>query len=469
MDHVAAAREIFNFEPDHWQVEGLRKSGGAHNPRRKIAYKACTGPGKTAVLAITGWLRLLLFGDIGEHPKGIALSGEGRDNLRDGLWAELAKWQQRAPILQDLFVWNKEQIVHKQHPETCFLSARSYAKDADLESIGRSMSGLHSKFPFVLLDEIGAMPVSVGQKASQIFTGGVVDGLIVAAGNPTTSTGLLYHVCLTDIGWEVISITADPDDPKRTPRVDIEHAREQIALYGRDNPWVMATILGLFPPQGFNSLFGLDDVEAAMKRHITLDAYNWSQKRMGVDVARFGDDGTVLAPRQGLRAARMVTMRNARTQEIAGRIQEARRKWEHELDIVDGSGGYGAGVVDALIQAGYPPIEFYGSGKANDLRYFNKRSECYFLLSEWVKRGGVLPKCQRLKRALVAHTYTLQNGKLRVEEKDQIKKRLGFSPDESDALSMTFALPDQPAAVRIPGQEAKSQKVLTEYDPLKEA
>jgi hypothetical protein len=52
----------------------------------------------------------------------------------------------------------------------------------------------------------------------------------------------------------VVSITADPDDPKRTPRVDIEWAREQIKLYGRENPWVMAYILGLFPPGSINAL-----------------------------------------------------------------------------------------------------------------------------------------------------------------------------------------------------------------------
>lgn len=466
IDPAKFVEDNFQVTLDAWQRDALAYLGGPKNPRRRLAMKACTGPGKSAVLAWIGWHRLACFADVGEHPKGAALSGEGRDNLRDNLWAELAKWQGKSKFLSAAFTWNKEQIVANHHPQTWFLSARSYARDADLEAIGRSLSGLHSRFPFVLLDEIGAMPVTVGQKSSQIFTGGVVDGLIAGAGNPTDVTGLLYHVCVNDTAWHVITVTADPDDPKRTPRVDIDHAREQIELYGRENGWVKATILGEFPPQGFNSLFSLEDVERSMNGHLLIDQYDWSQKRLGVDVARFGDDATVLFPRQGLRAAPFVIMRNARTQEIAARIMEARRRWEHEIDIVDGSGGYGAGVVDALIQAGFPPIEFYGSGKADDPRYFNRRSECYFRLSEWVKRGGVLPKDAQLKRELVSHTYVLQGGKLRVEEKDQIKKRLGFSPDRADALSMTFALADMPASGTTYGRDYGVQKVVTEYDPL---
>src|SRR3546814_3235854 len=106
------------------------------------------------------------------------------------------------------------------------------------------------------------MPRSVGKAAQQIFTGNPQDALILQAGNPTSTTGLLYESC-TKAGesWETITITADPDDPKRTPRVSVEHAQEMIALHGRDNPWVMATILGLFPPTGFNAMIGPDRSE----------------------------------------------------------------------------------------------------------------------------------------------------------------------------------------------------------------
>lgn len=430
--------------------------------------KACTGPGKSAVLAWIGWHRLVCFAGYGSHPKGAALSGEGRDNLKDNLWAELSKWQQRSEFLKAAFTWNQERIASRDHPETWFLSARSYAKDADAESIGRSLSGLHSEFPFILLDEIGAMPLTVGQKATQIFTGGVVDGLIAAAGNPTSTTGLLYHVCVHEAAqWQIVTITADPDDPKRTPRVDIEHAREQIALYSRSNPWVMATILGEFPEQGFNTLLSVDEVEKAMSRRAEGDAVTGAQKRLGVDCARFGDDRTVIFPRQGLLAFKPVEMRNARTQDIAARVIMAKAKWGSELEFVDGTGGYGAGVVDSMIQAGHSPMEIQFSGKAIDSRYYNKRSEMWFEMADWIKGNGALPKMPELIRELTAPTYTFQNGKFLLEPKDQIKSRLGYSPDLADALCLTFALPEMPSSTNQFGVANRTaKKALSDWDPF---
>src|SRR3546814_11956352 len=118
------------------------------------------------------------------------------------------------------------------------------------------------------------MPLSVGKAAQQIFTGNPQDALILQAGNPTSTTGLLYESCTkAGASWETITITADPDDPKRTPRVSVEHAQEMIELAGRDNPWVMDTILGLFPPTGFTAMIGPDDVDATLARHSRPEAH----------------------------------------------------------------------------------------------------------------------------------------------------------------------------------------------------
>lgn len=466
-DPVLFVRDHFGVTPDAWQIEALRAVGGSYSPRRRLGMKACTGPGKSTVLAWIGWHRLACFVEKGEHPKGAALSGEGRDNLRDNLWAELSKWQQRSPFLKNAFVWNNERIFSKDHRETWFLAARSYPKDADQEAVGRSLSGLHSQFPFLLLDETGDMPISVGQKAQQIFTGGVRDGLIAAAGNPTSTTGLLYHISQTERAlWHVITITADPDDPKRTPRVDPEHAREQIRLYGKDNPWVMATILGQFPPGGFNALLSLTEVEAALGKHLTQDLYEFAQKRLGVDVARFGDDRTVIFPRQGLASFKPVEMMSARSNEIAARVMSAKMKWGSELEFVDGTGGWGSGVIDSLIQAGQSPHEVQFGGKAGDPRFANKRAEMWWEMAEWVKRGGALPNIQGLVRELTAPTYTFREGKILIEPKEMVKKRLKFSPDMADALALTFTLPDMPGKTEfnhLTGGHAKHQ---AEYDPF---
>ncbi len=266
-------------------------------------------------------------------------------------------------------------------------------------------------------------------------------------------------------------ITGDPDDPKRSPRVSIQWAREQIAKYGRENPWVMVNVFGKFPPASMNSLLGPDDVSAAMKRHMPDDKYSFSQKRLGVDVARFGDDSTIIFPRQGLAAFHPVEMKNARTHEIAARIAHGRKEWGSEMEIIDSTGGFGAGVEDALLQAGVSAIPIHFSGRATDARYFNKRSEMWFLMAEWVKKGGALPPIDRLAKELTTPTYSFHNGKLRLEEKDQIRARLGFSPDWADALALTFALPDMPAAdsPMMLGVKANRGQLEMDYDPLEDA
>lgn len=456
----------FGVEPDAWQVEALTALGGPHNPRRRLCMKACTGPGKSAVLAWIGWHRLACFAAKGEHPKGAALSITN-DNLKDNLWSELSKWQKRSPFLSEQFTWTKERIYSNDHAETWFLSARSFAKDADAEAIGRALSGLHSQFPFVLLDEVGDMPIPVGRAAEQIFTGSPTDAAIIAAGNPTSTTGLLYHVCSTLRGqWAVITITADPDDPKRTPRVDINLAREQIRENGRDNPWVMATILGLFPTVGFNSLLGIEEVEAAMRRHYKLDDYGFAAKILGVDVAREGDDKSVIFPRQGIAAFKPKTFRNVRSDALAGHVAKAEDKWGADGIIVDGTGGYGSGVIDALGSMGRVSFDCQFAGKPFAPKYANKRAEIWFAMAEWVKGGGALPNIPELVAELTTPTYTFTGDKLLIEPKDQIKKRLGRSPDYADALACTFAFPIA-ARPSHPGL-AQQPHAATEYNPLTE-
>jgi hypothetical protein len=159
-------------------------------------------------------------------------------------------------------------------------------------------------------------------------------------------------------------------------------------------------------------------------------------------------------------------MRAARTNDIAARVILSKTRWESELEFVDGTGGYGAGVIDSMIQAGYNPIEVQFAGKAIDQRYANKRAEMWFDMANWIKKGGALPNCPELVRELTAPTYTFVNGKFMIEPKDQIKKRLGFSPDMGDALALTFALPEA-ARSGDPLLAALTQKNKSaEYDPF---
>lgn len=463
--------EEFKVEPDVWQREGLEAFASNDPIKQRIAMKACAGPGKSALLAWCGWNFLLCYADPFEHPKGAAMSVTA-DNLADNLWPEFSKWQTRSELLTSQFQWTKSRIFSKLHPETWFISARAFPKTADAEEQGRTLSGLHSKYILYLIDESGDINPAVLKSAEQGLSTGPIFGKILQAGNPTSHTGMLYaSVTTLRDQWFGITITGDPDDPRRSKRIDINWARKQIQTYGRDNPWVMAYILGLFPPSSINTLLGPDEVAAAIARRYKSSEYEYSQKRLGVDVARFGDDSTILCPRQGLRCFKMAEMRNARSTEVAARVINAKSKWKSEMEFIDGTGGYGAGVIDAMIVGGYSPQEINFSGRSNDPRYFNKRSEMWFEMAEWVKRGGWLPNDPTLAKELTAPTYTFQNGKLRLEEKEQIKDRLGFSPDRADALGLTFALPEMPASLPFPANmlQPKVNMAITEYDPLEQA
>lgn len=465
LDPIKFVRDVFHAEPDAWQLDVLQLLGKPG--RKRIAMKACAGPGKTAVLAWAGWHRLSCFAAKNEHPKGAAVSITG-DNLRDNLWAEMARWQNESPFLLHAFQWQKERIFAKDHPETWFLAAKGWAKSADMETIGRTLSGQHARYPFYLIDESGDIPPNMIRSAEQGLTS-CEDGLIVTAGNTTSQTGLLYEVTTRARDqWEVISISADPDDPKRTPRVEIEWARQQIALYGRDNPWVMAFILGQFPPGSINALLSVEEVEAAMNIRPKPETYEWSQKRIGIDVARFGDDRTVLFPRQGLVAFLPREMRHTRNSsvsvDIANAVMAKKMEWRSEMEFFDDTVGWAHGAIDVMRAAGHDsviPVAF--DKPANDLRYANRRAECWMQMADAIKAGLCLPNISGLIMELTSPTYFFSNGKFQLEAKDQIKKRLGKSPDLADALALTYALPDMPAAMndlRIPKRQTKR-----DYDP----
>ena len=453
----------FGVDPDPWQRKVLNDF--ADPEQRRVAMQSCAGPGKSAVEAWCGWNFLACYGDKGEHPNGVAVSVTA-DNLKDNLWKELAKWHDRSEYLKHFFTWTKERIFAKQHASTWFMSARSWSKTADGESQGRTLSGLHASYVLYLVDESGEINPSVARSAEQGLSN-CRWGKIVQAGNPTSHDGMLYQAATKQREkWALTRVTGDPDDPERSTRIDLQWAKDQIAEYGRDNPWVMAYILGLFPPSSMNALLGPNDMEAAMNRHLKEDDYAFSQKRMGIDAARFGDDPWVIFPRQGLAAFMPVEMRHPRSEEVAARVALGKNRWGCEAEFFDGTGGFAAGAIDAYRLAGFNPYEVNFSGKADDPRYFNKRSEMLFRVAEWVKRGGSLPNLPVLVKEFTTPKFWFEKGKFRVEEKEQIYKRLRHSTNFFDGLGLTMATADSPGG-KVPEWIQRAQpRVESDFDPL---
>ena len=448
---VRMVQEEFGVEPDLWQAEMLVAFADPSPEKSRIAMKACKGPGKTTALAWCIWNFMACYGRPGEHPKGAATSVTG-DNLDDNLWPELQKWRSRSQYFEAAFEWTKTRIYSRHHPETWFFSARTWQKTADKQQQANTLAGLHSEFLLFVLDESGGIPDAVMATAEAGLSTRKPGHFlkIVQAGNPTHLEGPLYRACTTDRHlWVLIEITGDPDDPGRSPRIDIEWARQQIHDYGRENPWVMVNVLGRFPPASINALLGPDDCAAAMRRIIEADVYIHAPKVLGVDVAREGNDRFVIFPRQGRVAFRPKIARNLKTQEQVAMVARASDTWGADGILVDATGGFGAGLIDGLQAANYTVLPVHYSGAPYDTRYLNKRAEMYFEAQAWVKGGGCLPNMPELQRELCAVTYLFRKDKFALLEKEHFKKMLGYSPDLADAFAETFAFPVQKkAAVR---------------------
>lgn len=434
-DPVGYVREVFVAEPDVWQAEALVAMASGVDPR--VALKACKGPGKSTVLS---WF-ICWFMSTRPHANVLALSIT-LDNLRDGLWKELAVWYGKSPYLQRVFDFTAERFFAREHPRTWWCSARSFAKDARPDQQANTLAGLHSKHVAIVLDEVSDYPPGVLAAAEGIFSTSGQEARLVVAGNPTSQTGPLYTICTRDRAlWRVIEITGDPDDPKRSARIDLAYARTAIAQWGRDNPWVMTNILGLFPPTQSNALLGVDEVSAAMRRDVARAELEGRPKIMGVDVARYGDDRSVVFMRQGPMAWEPTVFRNLDLMTLSGQVARLLEKHKPHACFVD-QGGIGAGVVDRLRQLGFKIIGVDFGGKPHSPRFQNRRCEMWWLMAEWVKTAS-LPPTPELVGELTGVTYDYANaaGKLSLESKDDLKKRGLPSPDLADALALTFAEP----------------------------
>lgn len=426
-------RDLFHVEPDAWQARVLQ----AFPTHPQLAMTACKGPGKTTVLAWLCWNFLLTR----PNPKIAAVSITG-DNLADNLWPEMAKWQQCSPLLMAQFEWRKTRIELRANPENWFMSARTWPRNGSTEQQADTLAGLHADYILFVLDEAGGMPDAV-MVAAKAGLSSCVEGHIVMAGNPTHLEGPLYRAnTLERDRWHMTHITGDPDDPLRSSRVSADWARDQIRSYGRENPWVQVNVFGQFPTSSINSLLGPDEVRVAMGRHYAVDQYDFEARILGVDVARQGDDASVIFPRQGLVAFAPVQMRGVETLQGAGQVATQWNRWKADAVFIDQSGGFGAGWIDTLRGLDYAPVGVEFAGKPLDSKFRNKRAEMWWAMAQWIKDGGALPpECEQIVAELTRTTYSFKGDTLMIEPKESIKAKIGRSPDFADALALTFAFP----------------------------
>lgn len=475
-DPVAFVREALGVEPDDWQLEALQAAGRGD---LRIGLSACKGPGKSAVLA---WI-VIWFVVTRVDAQVIVTSITG-DNLQDGLWKEIALWFGKAPELASQFEFGKQRITSKARPATWWISARKWAQDADSTQQSNTIAGFHGQHVMVALDEMGDYPDGLVVAAEAIFANTEVEGQearLVAAWNPTRTDGPAYRVTTRDRHrWTIIHITGDPDDPKRSKRISREWAQQQIDDWGRENDWVRVNVLGLFPKRASNKLLSADDCEKALGRDVPPGMIRDLPSVWGLDVARFGDDESVLRERVGPVAFRPLRWRGLDGVELAQRVSYHLNLSKRPPDylVVDVT-GVGSSVVDHLRHLGWGnivvPVDF-GSAP-EDPRFDMLRSELWWKMADWTRKSACLPRDSGpLVSQLTAPAFEYRAfGKrtvFRLESKDDLKKRGLPSPDEADALALTF-VPTRPVKRSVDDRAyergatgGKAVDALN-YDPLK--
>ena len=199
---------------------------------------------------------------------------------------------------------------------------------------------------------------------------------------------------------------------------------------------------------------------------------------MGVDVARFGDDASVICFRRGRDARTLpwIVLRGADLMTVAARVAEEKERHQVDAIFVDGD-GLGGGVIDRLRQLRYEPWDIKGNGKPDysvigeesAVVYANKRAENWGQMRSWLLHGAV-PASPELLADLtgIQYGYVLREGRdaLILERKEAMKARGLASPDLADALALTFAYPvAAPRRANHPSWPARGSLVVTDYDP----
>ena len=320
-----------------------------------------------------------------------------------------------------------------------------------------ALRGLY--FDGVVLDEVADMRPQVW---GEIIRPALADreGWALFIGTPkgVNLFSELYYAALKDETWHAEVRRAA--DTGALSEAELDDMRRTLSV----SQWAQEVECD-FAAAVDNVLVRLDEVLEAQRRTPTLAAYEAFPRILGVDVARYGDDRTVLFPRQGPAAMRPRAFQGLDTMAVAAQVAQSIEKWHPHAVFVD-QGGIGAGVVDRLRQLGHQVVGVDFGGRAGDARMENKRAEMWWTMAEWIREGGCLPDDTVLAGELTAPTYTYANkrGRLQLESKDDLRQRGLPSPDIADALALTFALPVAMPATGI--HALGERRAAVDYDPF---
>lgn len=441
-------------DPKQWQIDELnRMSEHIHKNMELIRkgdipkiYRSATvsgrGIGKTAFLSWTSlWMLSCVLGS------STVVAANTDTQLTNFTFAEIHKW---VTLSINSYWWDTTQDLIRTKP--WFGDELKKQKKIDSKYyyiLGRlwtaeepvKFAGLHNQYGFQLIfDEASGIADSIWDVSDGFFTDISPYRFHFAYSNPRVNVGKFYSCFHGEERkfWHVKQI-----DSRNVEGADVEFLNQIIETAGMDSDKARIEVLGQFPLQGDFQFIGRSLVEDATKRE--LDRYDdWEPIVMGIDPARYGPDDTAIRFRQG-RDARSIpatVVNGMNVMSVVDIAIELINKYNPEGIFVD-VGGVGAGVHDALERLGYNVFGVDFGTKAEDDRFFDCRTECWSRLKDWIVMGQ-LPNSTKQDKELVndicapLYEYVGREGRLKLESKDKMKKRGLGSPDNADALALTF-------------------------------
>jgi hypothetical protein len=458
------------YGPDEWACGFLDEIGrdvearafDGVNAVEPIQYAVSSGHG-IGKSAMAAWLTLWIM-STRPHSKGVITANTG-EQLSSKTWAGVSSWLSKAVNKHWFKITTGKGAMRMQsvqHPDSWRVDAQT-----SQEENSESFAGLHaaSSTPWYLFDEASAIPAKIWEVAE----GGKTDGepMHFAFGNPTRNTGA-FAECFgkNRHRWKTRQI-----DSRTVAITNKKTLAKWVDDYGEDSDFVKVRVRGVFPNASSLQFIARDLVDGAMARELAEERFIGRTAAVGVDVARFGDDQSVIRTRLG-RDGKSIPVKRYRqldTMQLASRVAKhidyLKTLGLNAVVFVDG-GGVGGGVVDRLMQLNYDVIDVQFGGKADDPRkYLNKRAEMWARMEEWLAIG-CLTKDEMLATDLtsVEYQYTAAD-QIQLESKEHMKARGLASPDDGDALALTFAYPVPEYQLPEESSGARNRGSRREYDP----
>ena len=376
----------------------------------------------------------------------VVATANTKTQLQTKLWRELALWHKRS-LFEPWFQWMATSLRAIEAPETWVANAIPWSVNNP-----EAFAGLHGQYVLVIFDEASAVDDIIWETMEGAMTTAGYIPIWVVQGNPTRSSGGFYR-CFHD-----------PNSPWKTFQIDSRTARmtnkaqlqEWIERWGADSNFAKVRIYGQFPTIGDLQFIPTDLVDRALANKSVAVENDYLV--LGVDIGHRGSDPSMIVPRTSNRVLKPRELRIPDTMVLAATIADAIDELHPDTTFIDGN-GIGAGVVDRLRQLGYDVIDVLGQSKPLDERYYNKRAECYGGVKAWLRGDVDLFKDDELREELVGLEYDLRRDRVLLEDKDDIRDRIGRSPNKADALALTFAEPLN--VIRMRRAEAAMQKLGT--------